>query len=795
MWDKIKSSFSLETHENLFLEEKKQEKELQTEVIKNPTLPEHLQHLKEYLDSFKFWEKSDLNLKEKNLTGSDIKVVLEYLHSIDALKFIKEISIGFNLISKIHDSTFINCSNVESLYMWFQNTPITQLWTNDLKWLWKLEYLHLYGIWLEQISSSIFSDLTQLRSIDFSNNNLETVSPEVFNMSKDIREVSFVYNELNEFHLNPDGSYTINKLKLTGNNLSKENILQLAKNNKIKHIQYNQNPWIDEYIPSHKKITNKSSYSNLSIPNNVLKKEQYQKRSHNDPLTLIQHLEDSRKKYDKNSETKHERKWTLPTRQEIVNYLSPHQLVSLLTTGNQEVLSGYESTFGIIYDTLLAKDPELKILDTMSWVKAWSLLSTVTQMIPRYLHLRWAHINNINFFFKKVWETNIIEKLAQSGVFTIDTTITYIIPIIMMYKSLVDQWKSRQFQPFSDFFQKFCTNTSQYFEGKEIEIDKNNIDYLQKENVWSFKKLRRKIFKKNKKWKDTIQLPTVLTDEQMRKSELVGLLMYQLADIDPEIVVDEQWNDISFSEEEKQRYELDMAWLESLTFDWSPDHPWVTHMFFDNDIDWIRSFTSWLWTMWLSWKNKHNNVWWVSYSKNLVLGNKKEESYYRIDASKNWQILHSIYANHPKHPWWVKYFQWTPDIVVDRGHAWNEEAWLEAISASTKLVLIWSCGGYVKLADALSKNIDIQYIWTTGTWYANTNNAILMSIIHAWVNWKPMERNWWKPEKRFISDKEKFNNQYKQYQLPDKQIATRFRKKYEELVSNFSSEDFFIIDR
>jgi hypothetical protein len=240
--------------------------------------------------------------------------------------------------------------------------------------------------------------------------------------------------------------------------------------------------------------------------------------------------------------------------------------------------------------------------------------------------------------------------------------------------------------------------------------------------------------------------------------------------------------------DEKKTYALpDLKQMQSLDVQQrNEQNPCVTRLFFDNDSDGKESFWHRLWTIGLvGWKDKVTK-WAVTYTL------EEQDWFVYIEvATQKWAVSH-IVANRPEADdeskeidefLWKKLWKttWTEkityDFVVDRGHAWNEHAWLAAISKDTEIALIWSCGWFTHMAKALQKNAWLQYIWTSWTGVMSVNDAYFRSIIDSVATQQAPHRPTRAPKKEYI--KEYKPGQYQEnvwsYQLPDSNILVPFK--------------------
>lgn len=680
------------------------------------------------------------NLQNLYLPDNNLEYLPESIWNLSALKVFNAAD---NNLKSLPDS-FKNLSLLTHIYL-HRNKFVK--FPEGLYSITNVQYLYMFQNEIENISDSIWK-LTSLKHLWLDDNKITTLPASFWNLIK-LETLSLNWNRLKEI---PETFWKLSLLQVFSimyNPLI--NLPDAIRNLPWLSVLYlsSRNPFLKSWkIPEDKdpKLIVIISWS-LDYPKIIetkpenLNKEHYNNFAKNDPNNFIKLLEDARIAEDNDDKTIPV--WDkIPTRQAIVQMLDVESLMGLLTLWRQELLSAFQSTFGYIFNALCTKDFPL-----LWGMKQRQLLTTIVQFIPRYMHLKIAKTENIDRVFLKV----NVSSLLQPDTYSVNSIITYLFPILDTFKKNEDKMYSFLYPLLRNFF---------------TELEMVSQDTSQKHDV-----------------------------------NLTNLLMNYIYTFDktllPKRVQDRlKWQDRSM-------FTIDIERYKTLSCERTKEKPGITHMYFDNDEDGKINFHNFLNMVWLHlWEKPEKiekrestqNENWLMYALNqekidTSFENWKslKEPYYRIDVkNKQWEVVHKIYFNRPQYAANTMPFPWEPDIVVDRGHAGKEKAWLQAITENTKLILIWSCGGYAKLADALSENTNIQVIATTSTGSKAVNDPIVRTVIHQGITNGQVNREKRTPDQTLVDAmhpdmKKEYNTHRPSYMLPPEHTTAAFKAKYAEL--------------
>jgi hypothetical protein len=135
---------------------------------------------------------------------------------IENLSKLEQLDLSRNPLNIPAPETFSNLIELRSLnlsYINYNFSPNTTPFPNEILQLQKLEYLNMENSWLEgEIPSEIWN-MPALLNLDLSNNILFTDLPSSFGNSLQVIDLS--YNSLNEFPINLEPSFSLQKLDLS----------------------------------------------------------------------------------------------------------------------------------------------------------------------------------------------------------------------------------------------------------------------------------------------------------------------------------------------------------------------------------------------------------------------------------------------------------------------------------------------------------------------------------------------------------------------------------------------------
>lgn len=191
----------------------------------------------------------------------------------------------------------------------------------------------------------------------------------------------------------------------------------------------------------------------------------------------------------------------------------------------------------------------------------------------------------------------------------------------------------------------------------------------------------------------------------------------------------------------------------------------VEQMYFYNDDDGRSSFTNFMNTY------RSQSAWAIEDKYNFV----------RIYSTQGLQV--EILANKPEYDenginainTYLKEKNMKPTVIVHRGHSFHTESTLEKVPASAKLVFVGSCGGFYKIALALSNSPNAHIISTKQVGTKTVNDAMLLALNENIRQGKDIIWNeFWDKMREKLG-----NNQYfSDYIPPHKNMESIFIKAY-----------------
>lgn len=191
----------------------------------------------------------------------------------------------------------------------------------------------------------------------------------------------------------------------------------------------------------------------------------------------------------------------------------------------------------------------------------------------------------------------------------------------------------------------------------------------------------------------------------------------------------------------------------------------VEQMYFYNDDDGRSSFTNFMNT----------------YRSQAAWAIEDKYSFVRIYSNQGLQV--EILANKPEYDenginainTYLKEKSMKPTVIVHRGHSFHTESTLEKVPPSAKLVFVGSCGGFYKIALALSNSPNAHIISTKQIGTKTVNDAMLLALNENIRQGKDIIWNeFWDKMREKLG-----NNQYfSDYIPPNKNMESIFIKAY-----------------
>ena len=192
-------------------------------------------------------------------------------------------------------------------------------------------------------------------------------------------------------------------------------------------------------------------------------------------------------------------------------------------------------------------------------------------------------------------------------------------------------------------------------------------------------------------------------------------------------------------------------------------------MFFYNDDDGRSSYINFINTY------KNQSAWSLE----------DRNSYVRIFSQQGMQV--EIFANKPEFEEngisaidaYLKEKNYTPTVIVHRGHSFHTETTLERVPASTKLIFVGSCGGFYKLAIALENAPEAHIISTKQIGTKTVNDVMIFSLNENIRNGKDIVWNdFWESMRNKLSGNQYFGD----YIPPNKNLGAIFVRAYYKIL-------------
>lgn len=175
------------------------------------------------------------------------------------------------------------------------------------------------------------------------------------------------------------------------------------------------------------------------------------------------------------------------------------------------------------------------------------------------------------------------------------------------------------------------------------------------------------------------------------------------------------------------------------------------------------------------------------------LGNFRSDKNYKVADLGNYVKIESIagnklilYLNKPKSETGLeairKVFEASgryPDVVVHRGHSYHLGSTIELLTNNAKVAVLGSCGGYLNISRVLDNASDAQIVSSkqVGTW---TVNDILLKEMCEMMRKGSGEIDW-KTLWNSLDKKLAWNDKWKDYIPPYKNLGVRFVKAFERI--------------
>ncbi|MCS6934418.1 MAG: hypothetical protein NZM35_04610 [Chitinophagales bacterium] len=195
----------------------------------------------------------------------------------------------------------------------------------------------------------------------------------------------------------------------------------------------------------------------------------------------------------------------------------------------------------------------------------------------------------------------------------------------------------------------------------------------------------------------------------------------------------------------------------------------VEQMYFYNDDDGRSSYTNFINTY------RSHSAWAIE----------DKYSYVRVYSTSGLPV--EILANKPEYEEngvnaiynYLQEKNYSPTVIVHRGHSFHTENTLERVPSTAKLVFVGSCGGFYKISIALSNSPDAQVISTRQIGTKSVNDPMLLALNENIRNGKDIVWNeFWEKMKEKLA-----NNQYfSDYIPPNKNMEAIFMRAYYALL-------------
>lgn len=194
-------------------------------------------------------------------------------------------------------------------------------------------------------------------------------------------------------------------------------------------------------------------------------------------------------------------------------------------------------------------------------------------------------------------------------------------------------------------------------------------------------------------------------------------------------------------------------------------NPCIEQMYFYNDDDGRSSYINFINTY------KTQNAWTIE----------DRNSYVRIYSQQGKHV--EIFANKPEFEEngisaidaYLKEKNFTPTVIVHRGHSFHTESTLEKVPASAKLIFVGSCGGFYKLSEALENAPDAHIISTKQVGTKTVNDAMISALNENIRTGKDIVWNdFWEK----MRDKLANNQYFGDYVPPNKNLGAIFIRAY-----------------
>lgn len=195
----------------------------------------------------------------------------------------------------------------------------------------------------------------------------------------------------------------------------------------------------------------------------------------------------------------------------------------------------------------------------------------------------------------------------------------------------------------------------------------------------------------------------------------------------------------------------------------------IEQMYFYNDDDGRSSYINFINTY------KNQGAWAVE----------DRNSYVRIYSQQG--KLVEIFANKPEFEEngisaidaYFKEKNYTPTVIVHRGHSFHTESTLEKVPASARLIFVGSCGGFYKLPIALENAPEAHIISTKQIGTKTVNDAMIYSLNENIRNGKDIVWNdFWDK----MRDKLSSNQYFGDYIPPNKNLGAIFIRAYYKIL-------------
>ncbi len=120
--------------------------------------------------------------------------------NLDIVRNLEELNFSGKNITEIHPSVFSKLSKLKNIL--FSDNQIKELPRNIFNELVNLERIHFGNNQIKEIHTNLFNGLAKLKEIDFSLNNIKEIDPNIFEGLVNLEKIAFSNNQISEIDPN-----------------------------------------------------------------------------------------------------------------------------------------------------------------------------------------------------------------------------------------------------------------------------------------------------------------------------------------------------------------------------------------------------------------------------------------------------------------------------------------------------------------------------------------------------------------------------------------------------------------